>query len=55
MAHGLYENDWMLSTKQRPWSCYDNKECHCGVCGPCTMRKLSAKMCGVEDNIKYLK
>lgn len=19
MAHGLYENDWMLSTKQRPW------------------------------------
>lgn len=56
MKHDIYKKGREINAPiQYSWSCYDNKECHCGVCGPCTMRKLSAKMCGVEDNIKYLK
>jgi len=56
MKHDIYKKGREINAPiQYSWSCYDNKGCHCGVCGPCTMRKLSAKMCGVEDNIEYLK
>lgn len=56
MKHDIYKKGREINAPiQYSWSCYDNKECHCGICGPCTMRKLSAKMCGVEDNIRYLK
>ena len=55
MKHDIYKTGREINAPiQYSWSCYDNKECHCGVCGPCTMRKLSAKMNGYEDNIKYL-
>ena len=56
MKHDIYKKGREINAPiQYSWSCYDNKEHHCGVCGPCTMRKLSAKMNGYEDNIKYLK
>lgn len=56
MKHDIYKKGREINAPiQYSWSCYDSKEYHCGVCGPCTMRKLSAKMCGCQDNIKYLK
>lgn len=36
------------------WSCYDDKELHCGKCGPCYMRKKAFKMAGINEVIKYL-
>lgn len=56
MKHDIYKKGREINAPiQYSWSCYDNKKYHCGICGPCTMRKLSAKMCGCKDNIKYLK
>lgn len=36
------------------WSCYEAGELHCGVCGPCSMRKTAFRMLGEEEVIKYL-
>lgn len=56
MKHDIYKKGREINAPiQYSWSCYDNGELHCGICGPCTMRKLSAKMCGYKDNIEYLK
>ena len=35
------------------WSCYEGRDLHCGVCGPCYMRKKAFIMNKVEDCIKY--
>ena len=36
------------------WSCYDNKEKHCGICGPCMMRRTAFKMNNMPEVIHYL-
>lgn len=36
------------------WSCYDAGELHCGVCGPCYMRKTAFAMLDAPDPIDYL-
>lgn len=36
------------------WSCYENGEFHCGMCGPCFMRKTAFKMLNTPEVIKYL-
>jgi 7-cyano-7-deazaguanine synthase len=35
------------------WSCYEAGEIHCGVCGPCKMRKTAFMMLGKPEVIKY--
>lgn len=35
------------------WSCYLNKERHCGSCGPCYMRRHAFKMNKVRDPVGY--
>lgn len=35
------------------WSCYHGREKHCGICGPCFMRRTAFKMLGIEDSIHY--
>ena len=35
------------------WSCYEAGEVHCGVCGPCKMRKTAFMMLGKSEVIKY--
>lgn len=53
--HDIYR---MARTMKAPihlsWSCYRNGDIHCGTCGPCTMRKESARMNNMEDNIEYV-
>jgi 7-cyano-7-deazaguanine synthase len=39
----------------KTWSCYDNGILHCGVCGPCRMRKVGFQMNNIKDSINYLK
>ena len=36
------------------WSCYDNKEKHCGICGPCMMRRTAFEMNNMPEVIHYL-
>lgn len=36
------------------WSCYKNEKYHCGVCGPCYMRKTAHKMLKLGDSVNYL-
>lgn len=31
------------------WSCYSDKDSHCGSCGPCFMRKTAFKRNGIKD------
>jgi 7-cyano-7-deazaguanine synthase len=33
------------------WSCYSGKEEHCGVCGPCFMRREAFRRSGIEDPV----
>jgi 7-cyano-7-deazaguanine synthase len=35
------------------WSCYKAGERHCGVCGPCRMRKVAFEMLGQTEVIEY--
>ena len=35
------------------WSCYEDGEKHCGVCGPCYMRRIAFKINGVKDPVEY--
>lgn len=35
------------------WSCYRGGGVHCGVCGPCHMRRTAHKMLGIEDTVLY--
>lgn len=35
------------------WSCYNDREHHCGVCGPCYMRRKAFQINGMEEIIKY--
>jgi 7-cyano-7-deazaguanine synthase len=35
------------------WSCYEDKDIHCGRCGPCLMRRVGFKMNGLRDMIPY--
>ena len=37
------------------WSCYHNGEQHCGVCGPCIMRRKAFQMERLKDPISYQK
>ena len=37
------------------WSCYNNEEHHCGVCGPCFMRKKAFERSGKIDLTTYKK
>lgn len=55
MKHEIYKMALDIEAPiQFSWSCYKGGSYHCGECGPCVMRKVAAKMNGVEDNIKYL-
>lgn len=36
------------------WSCYDNGSLHCGICGPCFMRKTAFQINHKPEVIKYL-
>lgn len=35
------------------WSCYDGDSMHCGLCGPCKMRRVAFQMNDAEDPIVY--
>lgn len=35
------------------WSCYDKGPKHCGLCGPCYMRRIAFKINGVRDPVEY--
>jgi len=35
------------------WSCYEGGEKHCGLCGPCYMRRRAFEMNGLKDFIDY--
>ena len=37
------------------WSCYHNGDQHCGVCGPCIMRRKAFQMERLKDPISYQK
>lgn len=37
------------------WSCYKTGAKHCGVCGPCRMRRVGFEMAGLKDVIEYEK
>lgn len=37
------------------WSCYHNGDQHCGVCGPCIMRRKAFQMEHLKDPISYQK
>ena len=37
------------------WSCYHAGSQHCGVCGPCTMRRKAFQMESLKDPISYQK
>ena len=36
------------------WSCYDNGNLHCGICGPCFMRRTAFQINNKPEVIKYL-
>lgn len=36
------------------WSCYEGGAAHCGVCGPCYMRRVAYAMNGLTDPMPYL-
>ncbi len=35
------------------WSCYEGGEMHCGICGPCYMRRTGFRINGLKDPVKY--
>lgn len=35
------------------WSCYKNGDKHCGVCGPCFMRRTAFERNGLKDPVEY--
>jgi len=35
------------------WSCYEKGPVSCGTCGPCQLRRVGFKMCGIVDPIEY--
>ncbi len=35
------------------WSCYEGGELHCGMCGPCYMRRKGFRINGWEDPVKH--
>jgi 7-cyano-7-deazaguanine synthase len=35
------------------WSCYESGEKHCGICGPCYMRRKAFGMNGFDEVIEY--
>lgn len=35
------------------WSCYKNGSLHCGLCGPCYMRRKAFEINGAEEVIEY--
>lgn len=37
------------------WSCYKANKKHCGVCGPCRMRRVAFQMAGRDEVIEYEK
>ena len=49
VALGLVNNAPMELT----WSCYKNKELHCGKCGPCFMRRTAFEINNQEEVISY--
>jgi len=56
MKHEIVKLGIELNTPYHlTWSCYENKEYHCGECGPCFMRKTAFKRNGLIDPVKYLK
>jgi len=38
---------------EKTWSCYENFSRHCGVCGPCRMRKVGFEMNNIPEVIEY--
>lgn len=38
---------------EHTWSCYENGDKHCGLCGPCYMRRVAFKVNGVRDPVPY--
>ncbi len=49
VALGLKEKAPMHLT----WSCYKNGSLHCGLCGPCFMRRKAFEINGAEEVIEY--
>lgn len=39
---------------ENTWSCYENREAHCGECSGCIMRKEAFKEADIEDPTKYM-
>lgn len=37
----------------KTWSCYKKGNVHCGICGPCRLRKVAFQMNNKQDLIKY--
>ena len=37
------------------WSCYSNKQLHCGICESCNNRKIAFEKSGIIDKTRYLK
>lgn len=39
---------------EHSWSCYNNGDLHCGVCGPCKFRRTAFERAGLMDKVEYV-
>ena len=39
----------------KTWSCYSNKQYHCGICESCNNRKIAFHKAGILDKTRYVK